>query len=236
MNAFKVITLTAKTRLVAGLFLLALGGCSDPKPSLEDAALTYLNQWFVKSSEPVEDDSRCHGLGLLKHPEFSCLDMQTYAANINNDTRHVVATRPRECMMNLCGDFFEIELESLDHAGNPVKETAVLKRDEGQIRLYWYRSEQMLEAYRAANPRPDKETKDPEQVAYDEITARYPLLYQYPPCYGVRATTSTLAGKLLKRDEIDVDAVTAMADQCGASFCFGLVGQKIAPLCPDNAD
>ena len=82
------------------------------------------------------------------------------------------------------------------------------------------------------NEEPEEE-KEPIQVAYDEITARYPALYQYPPCDGVRASSSTVVAELMVRDAIDVAAVEQLAENCGETFCFSLVGEKIAPLCPD---
>ena len=70
------------------------------------------------------------------------------------------------------------------------------------------------------------------QIAYDEITARYPALYSYPPCYGTRPSSTTLVGELMQKDNIDVAQVEALAVDCGNQFCFALVGNKIATLCP----
>ena len=122
-------------------------------------------------------------------------------------------------------------MDSADFAGNPVRENAVLKKDDGVIRLYWYRSDLMLAAYKAANPDPEDE-KDPIQVAYDEITGRYPELYQYPPCLDERVSSSVLVGEIAEKDQLDVSEIERLAVECGESFCFALVGQKIATLCP----
>ncbi|NKB98561.1 MAG: hypothetical protein GKR90_08735 [Pseudomonadales bacterium] len=158
--------------------------------------------------------------------------MQEFAARVDPASRTFTAQRSHDCFASVCGEFVEIEFESYDHAGNPIRENAVLKRDDGTIRLYWYRSDLMLAAFRAANPEPEDE-KEPIQVAYDEITARYPELYRYPPCYGVRASTSTLAGELMAKNAIDVASIERIAATCGDDFCFSLVGEKIAPLCPN---
>lgn len=214
----------------ATLIATVLLGCTPPQPKLEEIADDFLTTWF--SEPPKDDDNRCHGLGTLKHNEFTCLDMQQFAARVDPARRTLVAQRAHDCFARVCGDFAEVEFDSHDHAGNPVRETAIVKRDDGTVRLYWYRSDLMLAAYKAANPEPEEE-KEPIQVAYDEITARYPALYQYPPCYGVRASSSTLVAELMVRDAIDVEAVEQLAENCGETFCFSLVGEKIAPLCPD---
>ena len=174
-------------------------------------------------------------MGVLKHAEFSCLDMQTYAAKVDPATRTITDVRRHECFASVCGNFLEIEMASTDLGGNPIRENAILKRDEGTIRLYWYRSDLMLADYKAANPDP-KEEKDPVQVAYDEITARYPELYQFPPCLDERVSSSVLMGEIAEKDQLDVANIERLASECGDSFCFSLVGQKIAPLCPALRD
>lgn len=213
------------------LVILTLFGCGPAEPDFEEAASSFLRQWF--SEGVVAQDNRCHGMGTLKHPEFTCLDMQTFASRIDPTTRIIERANRHDCFGSICGEFIEFEMTSIDLAGNPIRENAVLKRDDGQIRLYWYRSDLMLEAYRAAHPEPEDE-KDPVHVAYDEITARYPALYQYPPCLDERVSSSVLIGELMAKDEIDVQVVEARAQACDETFCFALVGQKIATLCPSR--
>ncbi|MEM7001815.1 MAG: hypothetical protein AAF529_13590, partial [Pseudomonadota bacterium] len=147
-------------------------------------------------------------------------------------SRTVLSSRPLECFAEVCGTFIELSTSGFDQAGNELEETAVLKQDNGQFRVYWYRSSAMLAAFRAANPEPDPDAKDPEQVAYDALVALYPGLYEFPPCDGVRPSSTNLQGKLRAREGLDVDAVTRLAANCPASFCFAFVGRKIAPLCP----
>lgn len=213
--------------------LAALIACGPTEPTFEESGAVFLSQWFAQGV--VENDNRCHGMGVLKHQEFSCLDMQTYAAKIDAASRTITSVQHHECFGSICGQFLEIELDSADIAGNPVRENAVLKRDDGTIRLYWYRSDLMLADYKAANPDP-KDDKDPLQVAYDEITGRYPALYQYPPCLDERVSSSVLVGDIAAKDQLDVATIEVQAAACGETFCFALVGQKIATLCPAHRE
>ena len=124
-----------------------------------------------------------------------------------------------------------MRLNSRDDAGNELDETHILKRDDGRLRVYWYRNDKLINELRTEFT-DEPETKDPVQQAYDKLKARYPELYQYPPCYGVRASSSTLVGELMPETSVDVERVHQLASECGETFCFGLVGSKIAPLCP----
>ena len=220
-----------------GLLIFSLSfaavSCGPPEPTFEESGAVFLRDWF--QAGVVEDDSRCHGMGVLKHQEFSCMDMQNYAARIDPNSRKIMSTQAHECFGSVCGQFLEIEMESADLGGNPVRENAVLKKDDGIIRLYWYRSDLMLADYKAANPDPEEE-KDPIQIAYDEITGRYPELYQFPPCLDERVSSSVLVGELAPKDQLNVVEIERLANECGDSFCFALVGQKIATLCPDLRD
>ncbi|NOX49627.1 MAG: hypothetical protein GXP16_03710 [Gammaproteobacteria bacterium] len=100
--------------------------------------------------------------------------------------------------------------------------------------MYWYRTDAMLDAIRQKNHRNKDDGKDPLHVAYAEIVARYPSLYEFPPCHGIRVTSANLAGTLVRKDAIDVSSMQTIASNCGKLFCFGLVGDKIAPMCPTN--
>lgn len=191
----------------------------------------FARAWLTAPFEA--GDKRCHGLGLLKHPEFSCSDMQAYAHRVAPDSRTLEAVKVHDCVVNICGDMVEVNFSAVDKANNPVEESIILKRDEGVIKLYLYRSNLMFKDYAAANPQ-TQDAKDPVQLAYDELTARYPSLYEFPPCYGVRASSTTLIGALQAMDAVDVPFMETVAAECGNSFCFGLVGEKIAPLCPDR--
>jgi hypothetical protein len=220
------------TLLLATLF--SASGCGPSQRPLASAGVAdeFARKWLTDAIET--GDARCHGLGLLKHPEFSCEQMQTYAHRIQSTSRTLTAITEHDCVGNICGDIVEVNFSALDDSGAPVEESIVLKRDEGIIRMYLYRSNLMLKDYETAHPRREEE-KDPVQVAYDELTARYPSLYQFPPCYGVRASSSNLTGALQPKDNVNVGLMETLATTCGESFCFGLVGDKIAPLCPDRS-
>ena len=214
--------------MLAGL----TAGCVDQRAQRNEQALNLLNEWFAAAAAGERSDNLCHGLGTLKHPEVSCADMLEHAARIDQATRHVERLKDMDCFGDVCGAFVQIELTSRDQSGVEIRESALLKQDEGIFRLYWYRSDSLLEQLRAAMPDSREDEKDPEQQAYDEITARYPALYQYPPCYDIRVSSSNLRGELMRKNEINVATIDALAAQCGESFCFGLVGNKIAAVCP----
>ena len=217
--------------VLAALVATLLASCQDGGPSDAERATAFLETWFTKASAGQRGDELCHGLGTLKHPQFSCADMLTFAADVDGSTRTYQPTRLLKDFAGVPGKFLETEIESTSRGGESVRETAVLKEDDGNLRLYWYRSDLMLKKLQAEADAQEEE-KHPEQKAYDELVARYPVLYAYPPCYGVRPSSSNLAGELVAMDEVDVDVIEGIAAECGAEFCFSVVGQKIAPLCP----
>lgn len=206
-------------------------GCSEPGPSPEEASLTHLQQWFSNAAEGARGDHLCHGLGMLKHAEFSCSELLDYAAKVDRTTRTIVEIVPQDCFGGVCGTFYEVRFTATDPAGNEVEETALLKVDEGRYQTYWYRSTLMLAELGPAEES-ELDQKDPEQIAYDALTAAYPALYQYPPCFGVRPSSSNLRGELESTDALDVQAIENRATECGETFCFAFVGQKVATLCP----
>lgn len=222
---------TAALTLLLAATLLA---CAERQPPLSDQITTYLDGWFAAAESGARDDDLCHGLGLLKHSQFSCAEYLEHAARVNPTTRAISSITPTDCFAKVCGEFFQVDLSGFDKAGNELNESAVLKRDNGKLKLYWYRSDSLIAELRAANPDPGDDDKDPQQAAYDEIIARYPSLYQYPPCYQVRPSSSNMVGSLQARDNIDTTKVDQWAEACGASFCFALVGEKIASLCPPS--
>lgn len=213
------------------LLILLLSACTDPVKQRETASLTFIQGWFQAASQGSRSEDLCHGLGLLKHKAFSCADMLEAASQINPESREIIALVPQECFSGVCGDFLEVRIRSQDLAGNEVDETALLKQDDGKLRMYWYRTDGLIAQLNAQQPSTEEE-KAPEQIAYDEITARYPSLYSYPPCYGARASSTTLVGDLMAKDAMDVHQVDTWAAACGETFCFALVGNKIASLCP----
>jgi len=219
-----------KATLAVALFVMA-AACTDRQALLQSEVDDFLSNWYAQAAAGKRDEGLCHGLGLLKHPAFTCVDMLDHAARVDRSSSSPSSITSIDCFAGVCGEFYEVALSGRDNAGNEIRETHVLKRDDGMLRVYWYRSDTMMAALRAANPAPDEDAKDPLQTAYDEIVARYPSLYEFPPCYGVRASSSNMAGALMAKDAIDTDAVAHIAQSCGEKFCFALVGEKIAPLC-----
>jgi len=221
----------SKATVLVALCFLA-GACQDPQAQLREESLEFVSGWFAEAASGARADTLCHGLGTLKHPEITCAEMLDHAARIDPASRRIAELKPRDCFGDVCGVFVEIEFNSIDSDGNEVLETALLKRDEGQLRMYWYRTDSLLTLLRPAEAADESEEKEPLQAAYDEITARYPALYSYPPCYGIRPSSSNMVGALQPLDAIDVTEVEQLAAACGDRFCFALVGNKIATLCP----
>jgi hypothetical protein len=214
--------------------LCVLGvACVDKQAQLAEQSLAFLSGWFAEANAGTRDAILCHGLGTLKHPEVSCTEMLAHAAKVEPTSRVVDTVRALDCFSDICGEFIEVRFNSHDIAGNETRESAVLKRDDGILRLYWYRSDSLLETMRATTEESAEEEKDPLQIAYDELVARYPKLYAYPPCYAIRASSSNSVGTRMAIDAVDEAAVTSYAATCGETFCFALVGNKIAPLCPN---
>ena len=223
----------AAARLALIGLLVTLFACADSGPSLEDQALTHARVWFQNAEDGARDDSLCHGLGLLKHAQFTCAQYLEHAARIDPSSREVVSITPHDSFGSTAGQYLEIYFTAYDRAGNEVEENLLLRRDEGQFRTYWYRTDSLLALLAPSGSTEDNEVeKDPLQRAYDEIIARYPSLYQYPPCYQTRPTSANLAGELMPIDAMDVSTIDAIAATCDEAFCFALIGEKIAPLCP----
>ena len=219
--------------VLVALSVFALTACGDPTAARNEKAMAALGDWFAAAANGQRDEDLCHGLGTLKHQDASCTDMLDHAARIEPTSRNLERISDLDCFASVCGDFVQVELAGADRDGNPATEQALLKQDEGRFRLYWYRTDSLLDEMRAAMPDPAEEDRDPIQIAYDQITERYPALYQYPPCYGVRASSTNLRHELMRKDNIDVPTIERIAAQCGETFCFGLVGEKIAALCPE---
>ena len=170
---------------------------------------------------------------MLKHSEFSCAELMDYAARGDVASRMVRSARTQDCDEGVCGDFVQMMVEGVDDAGQPMEENILMKIDDGIARVYWYRSSLMLD--QLTTDEALEEQKDPEQIAYDRLTALHSSLYAYPPCYGVRPSSSNLTSDLVAMDAIDPDQMDQLASACGESFCFAFVGQKVAPLCPNSA-
>lgn len=212
--------------------VIAVPACTDKEAQLQDASLAHAQQWFALADTGADDDENCHGLGLLKHPGVSCAQMLAFASEVDSASRQITGVTPRDCFETVCGEFVELNFSGQDLAGNEVNEMLLLKRDDGRMKTYLYRSNLLLTALGTETPSLEENDKSPQQIAYDEVVARYPGLYSYPPCYGIRPSSSNLVGELMPRDNMDVAAVDQRAQQCGDTFCLALVGNKIATLCP----
>ena len=212
--------------------MLLLASCSSSEQASQQAAQAF-ETWTQSARAGARDEALCHGLGLIKHPAFTCADMLTYAAQVNPSSRQYSAWRARECVETVCGEFWATTTTAADRAGNPVDETVIVKQDDGRYRIYLYQSSSMVEAFRAAHPTEAEDGKDPLQAGYDALTNRFPSLYSYPPCHGITISSSKLQGALIAQDAIDPDAIDRLATNCPDRFCLGLVGRKIAPVCMD---
>ena len=216
------------------VLIVLISACTDKQAQLQDASLAHAQQWFALAGTGAEGDENCHGLGLLKHPGVSCAQMLSFASRVDSASRQITGITTRDCFESVCGEFVELNFSGQDQAGNEVNEMLLLKRDDGRMQTYLYRSNLLLSELGGENPETPVEEKNPQQIAYDEVVARYPSLYSYPPCYGIRPSSSNLVGELMQRDNMDVAAVEQQAQQCGATFCLALVGNKIATLCPSG--
>ncbi len=215
------------------IFLLLVGllGACDSGPAPEQLAVSYLLTWFEQAEQGMRDDELCHGLGLLKHPTYTCADYLQSAANITLSSRGVAAVTPMDCYQDICGTFFQIEVDGVDKAGNESREIVLIKQDADTMRVYWYRSEEMLQDLRRAEEIQREADKDPVQVAYDELTNQYPTLYAYPPCIDVRPSSNTLLAPPIALQDINPAELDLLADECSGTVCIGTVGRKYALLC-----
>ena len=212
---------------------LVLAGC-DSGPSPEQQAVAHALTWFEAAHDGQRDDRWCHGLGLLKHPTFSCAEYLEQAAGITLASRSVSEITPMDCYQDVCGRFFQLEVDGMDSVGNETKELLLLKQDDGVMRVYWYRSNEMLRAQQIAQEQREEADKDPIQAAYDALTNRYPSLYEYPPCLQLRASSTTLMADPVALEEIDPAVFDALAETCSAQMCITTVGRKYAALCPPS--
>jgi hypothetical protein len=221
--------------LGAAIVALCVAGCGESKEEIANDGLAHLTAWFEVAARGERDDEHCHAFGLLKHREATCGDMLEHASRIVQSERTVTSTRFMECLETVCGEFFEVELASVDAGGREVEEIAVLKRDSGQFRVYWYRTNSLLTAIedrQAAEDSIDAGADAKLESAYTRLTNEFPEFYQYPPCRGVRVSSSNLVGALLPPGDTDPGEFATRAEQCPDTFCIAFVGKKIGAVCP----
>ena len=221
--------------------IFALSGCGEDSERIKTQGIKALNNWFLASASDIPPT--CHAFGLAKFPDANCEDMYLHAAKIKPESRTITSSRLLKCFgqgsKELCGEFVEIWLNSVDQRDNPIQEGAVLKRDDGVFRLYWYRSDALFttltkraEGGGDENNRRALEDKQALlEAVYAEIVQRQPALYQYVMCTDATVSSSKLVGKPVNPADISAADMAVRAQQCPEIFCLALVGKRIAPLC-----
>ena len=220
---------------------LALSGCAENPETIKSQGVAALNQWFATSA--TDNPPACHAFGLVKFHDASCADMYQHAAKIKPESRKITSTRLLKCFgqgaQELCGEFVEIWLQSADDRGNQIQEGAVLKRDDGVFRLYWYRSDALFTTLEKRQEQGDEFNNQQAwedkatalEAVYAEIVQREPALYQFVMCTDAEVSSSKLVGKPISPQNITAADMTLRAKQCPENFCLTLVGKRIAPLC-----
>ena len=218
--------------LCVALLVCLLGGCGEDRQALTSAGLVHLTEWFQLAADGERGDDHCHAFGLLEHPDVTCAEMLDHASRIVASERTVASTRFIECVEAVCGEFLEVELAGVDNAGRDVTEIAVLKRDDGRFRLYWYRTTSLIEALTPSTTDARPTDDDEDQKAYTRLTNEHRDFYQFPPCLDVRVSSSNMVGGLVRTNDIDIEDFETRSDNCPDTFCLAFVGRKVAGICP----
>ena len=157
--------------------------------------------------------------------------MLEHASRMQNESRQVVSSRVMDCFDTVCGQFVETKYQGIGPNGEVWEEIGVAKQEAEGFKVYWFRSDSML-ATIAQQQAEEEQSEDPIEIMYDQLTATFPSLYQYPPCRNIRPSSNNLIGETTPLSEIDPEAIEKLAEGCGPSFCFAHLGNKIATLCP----
>ena len=215
-----------------------LGACGEDDEAIKTLAITALNDWF--SAAATDNPPSCHAFGLVKFHDASCADMYEHAAQIEPGSRTITSSTLLKCYgqgrQELCGEFVEIRLTARNTNGKKIQEGAVLKRDAGVFRLYWYRSDALFTTLIKRTDDEDGE-RAPErkqaqlEAVYAEIVQRQPELYQFVVCKEASVSSSKLVGKPVNPKDISTADMALRAQQCPEIFCLAMVGKRIAPLC-----
>ena len=233
---------TLARRLILAVCLLA-GGCGDKQQQTLADGERFVSTWLNNSDD--KQSANCHAYGLLMFPAASCEDMQLHAAKVAPQSRKIERVQALECFgdgaQRVCGEFVEIWYQSQDRLGRTIKEGAVVKRDDGTFRLYWYRSDLLFttlatrtEAAEQATDEADRE-HDRLTAVYNEMVNKHSELYAYPPCLAdVKASSTTMLGTAFNHTTADPGEISRRANDCATQMCFVLIGQKIATLCPQR--
>ena len=233
--------------LLLTLCTVLLTSCA-PDPSItQSQALQAATQWFNQAKAFQEGDDiappDCHAFGLLKFTDAGCHDMIEHAARLDAATRRIESVELLKCFgqgaKEVCGEFAEIWFNTQTTDGVGVKEGMVLKRDNEQFRLYWYRSDTLFTELNDRAERREAGTKSGQMAAkqeqlnaiYTEMVERDPGVYAYPPCIDARVTSSAMVGELIPQQAVTGLVLDRRAEQCAQDLCLALVGKRIAALC-----
>ena len=168
--------------------------------------------------------------------------MIEHAARLDASTRRIDSVELLKCFgqgaKEVCGEFAEIWFNTQTMDGVGVKEGMVLKRDNDEFRLYWYRSDTLFteltdraERQRLA-PNPQMAAKQEQlDAVYTQMVERDPSVYAYPPCIDARVSRSAMIGELIAQREVTGLVLDRRAEQCAKDLCLTLVGKRIAALC-----
>ena len=233
--------------LLLTLCTALLTSCAPDPSVIQSQALETAAKWFdqAKASQSSDDAEApsCHAFGLLKFTDADCTDMIEHAARLDASTRRIERVELLKCFgqgaKEVCGEFAEIWFNSKTVDGVGVKEGMVLKRDNEQFRLYWYRSDTLFTELTDRAERQEAGTKSGQMAAkqeqldaiYTQMVERDPSVYAYPPCIDARVTSSAMVGELIPQQQVTGLVLDRRADQCAQDLCLALVGKRIAALC-----
>ena len=233
--------------LLLSLCTVLLTSCAPDPSAIQSQALQAASAWFDQAKASQENDDTtppsCHAFGLLKFTDASCGDMIEHAARLDDSTRRIESVELLKCFgqgaKEVCGEFAEIWFNTQTVDGVGVKEGMVLKRDNEQFRLYWYRSDTLFTELTDRTARQEAGSKSGQMAIkqeqldaiYTQIVEREPSVYAYPPCIDARVTSSAMIGELIPQQQVTGLVLDRRADQCAKDLCLALVGKRIAALC-----
>lgn len=229
------------------LSLCLLTGCGQDPAALQTQALYSSSAWFTQARSFIKAELKepptCHAFGLVKFTDASCLDMADHAGRLDPATREIESVDLIKCFgqgaKEVCGEFVEIWFTSQTESGLSVREGMVLKRDNDDFRMYWYRSDTLFTELNDRITRTEASSASGQQdakqqrldAAYTQIVERDPGIYTYPKCIDAQVSSSAMVGDLMSLTEINAELLEQRAQQCSQHLCLSLVGKRIAALC-----
>ena len=243
----KVLATRQQRALLLTLYAFFLTSCAPDPSVIQSQALQTAAAWFDQAEASLDNDGtappNCHAFGLLKFNDASCSDMIEHAARLDASTRRIDSVELLKCFgqgaKEVCGEFAEIWFNTQTMDGVGVKEGMVLKRDNDEFRLYWYRSDTLFTELTDRAERQEAGTKSGHMAAkqeqldavYTQMVERDPSVYAYPPCIDARVSRSAMIGELIAQREVTGLVLDRRAEQCAKDLCLTLVGKRIAALC-----